>query len=92
MTLTEAMYCMESYYKDNSPCELCPYYRSEKVVIDGSEFYKCKEQEAHELVFKYIAAAERSKNTKVISLSTTGVTSPPGSSTMSKSYNSNTPL
>ena len=71
MTLTEAMYCMESYYKDDSPCELCPYYRSEKVVIDGREFYKCKEQEAHELVFKYIAAAERSKNTKVISLSPT---------------------
>ncbi len=92
MTLTEAMYCMESYYKDDSPCELCPYYRSEKVVIDGSEFYKCKEQEAHELVFKYIAAAERSNNTKVISLSTAGVTSPLSSSTMTKSYNSNTPL
>ena len=52
MTLPEALYCMRTYFdNDDTLCEKCPFYRSEKVVIDGKELYKCKEQEAHELVY-----------------------------------------
>ena len=49
-------------------CEKCPYYRSEKVVIDGHEFYKCKEQEAHAIAYTYILNNENAKNRKVINL------------------------
>lgn len=68
MTITEAMYCMQTYFSDDVECEKCPYYRSEKIVIDGVEFYKCKEQEAHELVYKEIRENNMRNNKKVINL------------------------
>lgn len=68
MTLEEAMYCISTYYSEANQCEKCPYYRSEKVVIDGHEFYKCKEQEAHAIAYTYILNNENAKNRKVINL------------------------
>ena len=70
MTLEEALYCMHSYFEDmNDLCQHCKYYRSKKVVIDGHEFYSCKEQEAHAIIYGYVRGNEDAKNnTKVISL------------------------
>lgn len=71
MTLPEAMYCMSSYLPDtpDNHCEKCPYYQSEKFVIDGKTFYKCKEQDAHRIVLNELNRISQERNNKkVISL------------------------
>ena len=68
MTIPEALYCMRTYFSDEDLCEKCPYYRSEKVEIDGTVFYKCKEQEAHKIVWEAMHSNIKSSNKKVISL------------------------